>query len=328
MAQRGGHVDSVVLAGLLCLSMGFSGASLTLRAPKAPVVAAVAVAHAAKKIVVLEPLPIKPLPGQSHRDIARALAKRDPFMALALGVEDSPAKAYVDRAGANVGAGYCIEARRRALGEPKVRGELERAGFDDEEIASLLSRDKGRIEAVNVGHEKSLRLLSMTKPQYEAMAREAVGAKLFARLPAHKRDVLSYLAYNTGGPSKFVKLIAAVQSGNDVAALSELAPSVRGPEGKKLRNHRLRAWAQAAWISAEELKNALDKPIAFESAYAGKMGQKRFIQNHWAFLMEKMRAPAARLAHASAPAPRIKAKLDAKKIAQAKPESKHRSGRA
>jgi hypothetical protein len=280
--QSGGSFDTVMAAGLAALSL--AAAFAVHVAP--PIIHH---PHASKKGPPLAMLPIAITPGQTHRQIAKMMVKKDAFIALALGVESSPAKAYVDAAGANAGAGYCVEMRRRALGEAQVRDELARAGFFDDDINNLLSRDGGRIESVKVGQAQSLRLLVISKPQYEEMARKAVGSKVFDALPSNKKDVLSYLAYNTGGPQKFVKLIHAVRAGDDVAALSQLAPTVKVAHGKKLKNHRLRAWAQAAWMGPEQLKKALDTPVAFELAYAGQKGQEKFIQAHAAFLTENSR---------------------------------------
>jgi hypothetical protein len=241
-------------------------------------------------------------------DLARRLAKLDTFMALALSVENVPKTAYVDAAGANAGAGYCIEARRRAHGSDKVKSDLRKAGFAETEIANLLSRETARIESVKVGKAQALRLLAMTKPHYESMAREALGAKTFNALPSHKQDVLSYLAYNTGGPKKFVKLLRAVKEKDDVAALSQLAPSVRTEDGHALKNHRLRAWAQAAWVGSDELEAALARPLAFEKNFAGKRGQEKFIHARMAFFNAGAKLSGRRDAqsHSGLPAARLR----------------------
>jgi hypothetical protein len=239
---------------------------------------------------MLAPLPIDVKEGDTHMDLARKLVGKDTFMALALSVENAPAFAYVDAAGANAGAGYCIQARRRALGRAKIEAELAWAGFGPQDVKSLLSHDAKVIEAVPVKHENTLRLLAITKPQYEIMARDAVGSKVFDKLPHHKKDVLSYIAYNTGGPEKFVKLLAAVRAGDDLAALGQLAPSVKVSSGKKLKNHRLRAWAQAAWVGPSELGKALEKPLLFEKNYAHGKGQEKFIHANFALIKSKIDA--------------------------------------
>lgn len=291
--QRGGPLGLVMAAGLAALSMA---ALLACRPPPglAGLGAGPEPQPARASGPALAALPISVEPGQSHRQLAVRVAKTDSFLALALGVEGSPERAYVDAAGANAGAGYCVEMRRRARGEGVVRDELSRAGFAGGDIESLLSRDGARIEGVRVSQAQSLRLLVISKPQYQEMARRAVGAAVFDALPPHKRNVLSYLAYNTGGPEKFVKLIDAVRVGNDVEALSQLGPSVSIGKRKKLKNHRLRAWAQAAWMGGDELGKALEKPLEFELAYAGQTGQAKFIQSHWSFLSENAKAMAAR----------------------------------
>lgn len=258
------------------------------------------------------PLPVEMVSGESHLDMARKLVHRDTFMALALGVEDVPARAYVDAAGANVGAGYCVEMRRRIHGDTQIAAELAQAGFEFEEIESLMSRDEQRVESVKVDNAQALRLLVITKPQYAELARNAVGAAVFDALPSHKQDALAYLSYNTGAPASFVKLIQAVRAGDEVAALSEFAPSFTLGKGQKIKNHRLRAWVQATWIGPDALGRALARPDAFESTYASLKGQRRFIVAHWDSLVG---AEAQDLAH-----------IDAQEAKNARPKVKTKSG--
>jgi hypothetical protein len=233
-------------------------------------------------------LPIEPLEGESSKALARRLVDKDTFFALALSVEDTPPRAYVDRAGANAGAGYCVDARRKALGDDAVRSDLQSAGFSLESIAHLMSKDPKRIESVEVDARQALRLLTITKPQYESMARAAMGAEAFEKLPKHRQDVLSYISYNTGGPEKFVNLLDAIKRRDDAAALSEMAPKFRWGSTKSGKpkfklNHRLRAWAQVAWMGPGELTKAIEEPVHFERSYAGSSGQDKFIKQHMAF---------------------------------------------
>ena len=250
-------------------------------------VASVNTAQLKKSGITLTALPIEVKKEDTHMDLAKKLSDKDIFMALALSVENVPSTAYVDASGANAGAGYCIEARRKSLGLDVVKIDLAMAGFSEKEISDLVSKDTQRIEAVQVTKEQALRLLSMTKPKYELMAKEALGDEYFNALPSHKKDVLSYLAYNTGGPEKFVKLMKAVKNNNEIEALSQLTPSIR-TKGGLVKNNRLRAWAQAAWIGSEELKQALNEPVEFEKKYAGKSGQEKFIHAHMAFISKKL----------------------------------------
>ena len=248
----------------------------------------------------LAPLPIEPQEGEGAKALARRLVDRDTFFALVLSVEDTPKFAYVDAAGANAGPGYCVDARRKALGDEAVRADLESAGFSGADIESLMSRDPRRIEAVAVDARQSLRLLAITKPQYERMARDAIGTQAFEKLPKHRQDVLSYISYNTGGPSKFVNLLEAIKRQDDVAALSEMAPKFRWGSTKSGKpkfklNHRLRAWAQVAWLGPSELAKAIEAPAQFERSYAGSAGQDKFIKQHMAFFDKLSQRRAARL---------------------------------
>lgn len=286
-ASRGLQVDMASLCILAALSAGMMFGLGKAARQDAPEPGAAVAKAAEKSESALAELPIIPEPGESVQDLAKRLVGKDTFLALALSVEDAPKRAYVDRAGANVGAGYCIDARRKGLGEAAVRADLALAGFSVAEIGKLMSRNNRLIESVEVDAKQSLRLLAITKPQYEGLAREAVGAEFFEELPKHKQDVLSYLSYNTGGAKKFVNLLRAVKKRDDMAALAEMAPKFRvgGSKGSpRFRlNHRLRAWAQAAWMGPEFLKDALREPDQFEKSYAGSSGQDKFIKNHMAF---------------------------------------------
>lgn len=286
-ASRGLQVDMASLCILAALSAGMMFGLGKAARQDAPEQGAAVAKAAENSEAALAELPIAPEPGESIQDLAKRLVGKDTFLALALSVEDAPKRAYVDRAGANVGAGYCIDARRKGLGESAVRADLALAGFAVAEIGKLMSRNKRLIESVEVDSKQALRLLAITKPQYEALAREAVGADFFEELPKHKQDVLSYLSYNTGGAKKFVNLLKAVKKRDDMAALAEMAPKFRvGGSNSNPRfrlNHRLRAWAQAAWMGPEFLKDALREPDQFEKSYAGSSGQDKFIKNHMAF---------------------------------------------
>lgn len=321
-AARGLQVDVASLCIFAALSAGMMfglGKAARHDAPGQGAMEAVSAAPAkADAEAGLAELPIAPELGESAQDLAKRLVGKDTFLALALSVEDAPKRAYMDGAGANVGAGYCIDARRKGLGDAAVRADLALAGFAPPEIGKLMSRNRKMVESVEVDSKHALRLLAITKPHYEEMAREAVGADFFGELPKHKQDVLSYLSYNTGGPKKFVNLLRAVKKQDDLAALAELAPKFRSGGSKanpkfKL-NHRLRAWAQAAWMGPETLGDALREPDLFEKSYAGSTGQDKFIKNHMAFFDKLAQSKALAISGKMEPAPAAAAAMAARRM--------------
>ena len=139
-AGPSGAADVGMLAVVAALSLALcAGAPAALRAAMGASAEAKPAPSAARPAAVpagpvLAKLPIEVAPGERHMDLAAKLAKKDAFMALALSVESVPDKAYVDAAGANAGAGYCVDARRRAHGEAMVREDLRMAGFSEAAI--------------------------------------------------------------------------------------------------------------------------------------------------------------------------------------------------
>lgn len=223
------------------------------------------------------PLPIEVKEGDKVIDLARRALGKDTFLALALAVEGMPNYAHIGAARTvNVGAGYCVSARMRALGKDQVRKDLSLAGFGSEEIETLLREKKEEVEQVEVSRKQGLRLLALVKPHYEQMAKKAYGNG-FEKLPEHQRASLTYLAYNTGNPKAFKKLIWAAKSGKEAFALRQLATGWRDKSGEMRKDHRLRAWMQAAWSGPEKLGEALEKPLKFELRYADEKGQEKFI---------------------------------------------------
>lgn len=227
----------------------------------------------------LAPLPVA-LPKNaawSDRRLAKELLGRDAFMALAIAIERLPARGYMDAAGANVGAGYCVSRRLKDHGARKVRADLARAGFRQDQIEALVSEAPARVEATRVSQEQGLRLLSLMKPEYQSAAVRAIGEELWGRLPENKRAALTYLSYNTGDVGQFKKLIRAARKGNEIEALRQMSVEWTDQRGRDRKNHRLRAWTQAAWASPLALSEAVSQPMLFELSFAGAQGQESFI---------------------------------------------------
>lgn len=230
----------------------------------------------------LAPLPVK-LPGGgeapwSDLRLARELLEKDPFMALTVAVERLPERGYMDSAGANAGAGYCVSRRLRDHGEEVVRSDLLAAGFSASQAKELMSEEPRRVEAVEVTQAQGLRLLALMKPSYERLAISAVGEELWSTLAENKKAALSYLAYNTGNVGSFKKLLEAAKRGDDAEALRQMSVAWRDKKGRSQKNHRLRAWAQAAWASRGTLGEAVRQPLIFELSFAGSRGQESFIR--------------------------------------------------
>lgn len=214
----------------------------------------------------------------SETELAKALIDKDYFMGMALTIEKLPKFGYMDSGGANIGIGYCISCQLKNRGEEEVRDDLSRVGFSRHQIDDLVSEKPSRVRATEVTQLQALRLLALLKPRYEEMAIKAAGEEMWAKLPENKKATLTYLAYNTGGVASFERLLGAAKKGNDLAVLREMSVVWKDRSGNERKNHRLRAWAQAAWASPKILLEAISQPLLFELSFAGSRGQESFIK--------------------------------------------------
>lgn len=204
----------------------------------------------------------------SNYEVARLIAEKDTFLSLATAVESVKTQVYYDPAGANIGMGYCITIRAIEYGPDRVKEDLAGAGMEEAKAEALAAGKAKAAKGASITLPGAVLLLEKTASDYREIARADVGEETFDNLPEHKQAVLSYLAYNAGELKGFKRLLRAVRSGDDPAAMREMAPWWRDSDGVMKENHRLRAWAQAAWMGPERLAKALSDPHEFEGKYA------------------------------------------------------------
>lgn len=189
----------------------------------------------------------------------------DYFRALAMTLEGIETRPYRDGCGLNVGAGYCITARVRDYGAARVVQDLTQAGLSSQDISALTGNDRRAQDQVQLSRQQALALLDATRPDYEAKARQTVGAEVFDALPAHRQAALTWLAYNTGdGMAKFQRLLTAVRQDKPQEAVRHMTPFF-AQDGKMVANSRAGAWLMAAYWSEDSLKQALADPDALET---------------------------------------------------------------
>lgn len=206
--------------------------------------------------------------GMSSSEIALKLLKVDPFLGLATAIENVEHKVYYDPGGTNIAMGYCVTKRVAEYGRDRVVEDLMGAGLSKGDAQKLLSSKRRDHKGITLTPEGALRLLEITKPDYEMLAENAYGKDAYAKLPEHRKAVLTYIAYNTGNVAQFKTLIASAQKGDHVKAMSNMAMRWRDHDGSWQTNNRSRAWLQAAWLGKDHLADALSNPMAFESDVA------------------------------------------------------------
>lgn len=212
--------------------------------------------------------------GMDSYSIARALVKVDLFAAFAVAVEDFKPKPYYDSGGLNVGFGYCISKRKAEYGDARIRSDLTAAGFEPRQVESLLKDKKSEVAKIKVSPFQALRLLEITKPDYESIASGAVGHKKFAALPDNMRAMLTHLAYNTGKVYQFRDLLNAVHKGDARQTVLNANVKWRGLDGVVNDNTRLNAWFGALISGVPTFERALKNPMAFEGHMANPDGVK------------------------------------------------------
>lgn len=276
-ANRSAAIGLAIKQGAAPATKGASAAaskaspSTASRALAAPAAAAAMISQAPPPGVLERALP-NAGEGMNSYDIARALAKVDPFAALAAAVEDLKPRPYYDPGGLNVGFGYCITKRKAEYGEARIRADLAGSGFEPRQVEALLKDRKAEVSKIKVSPLQAVRLLQVTKPDYEMIASGAVGDKAFAALPEHKRAALTHLAYNTGNVAQFTSLVKAVRKGDTRNAILNMNVSWRDAGGVSHTNTRLQAWDGAMLEGVPTFLRALRDPVAFEGHMANPDG--------------------------------------------------------
>lgn len=207
--------------------------------------------------------------GMSSFQIANALAEIDGFASMATAIEEYKEKPYYDPGGLNVGMGYCITKRLAEYGKERVRADLSSAGFTPTEVDTLLrNKDRKAIAKINVNAVNAVRLIDATRDDYRGLARNAIGASVFDKMPEHRQTAMSYLAYNTGDVGQFKQLVSALRGGNDSKAMLNMTVKWRDNGGEIHANHRLRSYIQAMFLGPEHFKRAISDPHSFEGHMA------------------------------------------------------------
>jgi hypothetical protein len=215
-----------------------------------------------------------PLSGQ---ELARKLLPKDPFLALATMVEKPSLEPYfASPAGWNIGMGYCITQRLSDFGEDRVKADFARAGIPGRTAGQLLSENPKVVQEARITQSQAVRLLMITKQDYVDQARKAVGEKTFDSLPLERQSALAYLSYNAN-LARFSRLPRAIAAGQNVAAMSEMTPVFKTPEGKLQKNYRLGSYLWAAWSGT--LGVAIDDPSEHERLYANSRGLSAFVRD-------------------------------------------------
>lgn len=221
-------------------------------------------------------------------DIAKKWLNVDPFISLALMVEHAPTTPYIDAAGVNVGAGYCVTVRQKAHGATRVKEDLLSAGFTPAEVGIIMAGKRQELKKVDVSLEKSVKLLLRTKSEYKAAAKSAVGDDVFNSLGQNQKAALAYLSYNTGSIHKFKKLVSALRTGDITEALKNMTPKFKQAQGKWQPNHRLGAWVKATFLGTP-LESALGDPHLFEKSYAHAKGNNLLKEHNKEIIKELKR---------------------------------------
>lgn len=203
--------------------------------------------------------------GLTHSEMALRMLPIDPFMALATAIENVEQRVYYDPGGTNLGMGYCVTKRVAEYGKERVQSDLIHAGLSAGQAKTLIGNDRKAHKSISLTPAGALRLLEITKPDYQGLAEDAYGKEAFAKLPAHRQAALTYIAYNTGNVGQFISLIGAAHKGDHVKAMQNLAMHWKDQNGARHTNDRSRAWLQAAWLGTDHLADALKNPSAFES---------------------------------------------------------------
>ena len=211
----------------------------------------------------------KKVPALETSYLRTLLRHRDPFMAFCSGLEEPLLKAYDDGVGnQTIGIGYCIPARVRTYGKERVVSDFMAAGLNREQAVALANQDKEALRTIKLTPHGAVALLEVIKPDYERVAKAAVGEKTWDKLPENKQVALTYMVYNTGHLEP--DLVANVRSGNDAAAMSgnNMMPKLSTGE-----NHILRGRVQAAFLSQDMFEKVINNPGEIDAKYGNPQGQ-------------------------------------------------------
>lgn len=152
----------------------------------------------------------------------KALSAGEPFLALAIRLEDPRKKVYYDGCGANIGLGYCIDVQVKNKGKDKVIDELVTSGVSEKD-AKILTSDKvikkhsrSAVKDISITNHSILFLTKYLQPEYETVAKAAVNGTeeidYWNKLPKDTQAALTWLTYNTGDIAPFKKLLKAVRA--------------------------------------------------------------------------------------------------------------------
>jgi hypothetical protein len=261
--------------------MGYGGSTPAAQAP------------AADGLVAL-PIQIDDENPLSEQELAEALLPHDSFLATAVTVERLRLSVYFDP-NANIGMGYCIPRRVAEYGKAHVREDFLRAGIEAKEADALLSGSRKRLKDVHITQSQALRLLIITKADYESIARNTVGDKAFGALSPERRDMLTYLAYNSS-LRNFGNMANAVRRGQDHQAMAEMVPAFHDAAGAMQMNYRLASYLWSGWMG--KLADAIHDPMRHEGLYANADGLAS-MERAYGFTGAKTKAARAHHAHAA-----------------------------
>lgn len=205
----------------------------------------------------------------------------DPFIALATRMENLVTTIYQDPAGGrNIGIGYNIDA----IGPAQAWKDFATIGMNPAHIAILKKGDASQYGQVRITPNQAVSLLFLTKPRYEGIARDWLGASHWDKLIINKKASVTYLAYQTGGRiEQFQKTRSLIRSGDNQEAQKHLVTYYKptdDPSEKMKKNTRFEKHVGAMWAgSAVYARNVGLGEIANKLDAFGKPGGTAYASN-------------------------------------------------
>lgn len=170
-------------------------------------------------------LPIELSAKDTHASIVMKLYRKDHLFEAttiqAEGIETKPYYIEGDSTQVTIGAGYNIKMSATAIGRAGVRKELSRAGISPQNIDLLMNPNRHISEQARITKHQAIALLDIVTKRFENSARSAVGADVFNKLPKHRQAALMMIDYNSNLHNRG-DIVAAVRSGNNLAAIEEM----------------------------------------------------------------------------------------------------------